>query len=180
MRGYIAIDGPNGCGKTTVLCLVAIKLKLKGFDAYTVREPDDGFTIERFRLNGASEEFLAGAFMMDRAHLMRRIAQHPCDYILSDRSYVSTMVHQSGVSLDFLKAVSESLPLYVDAIFVLVNRSRSQARSTSLLSGFDKDNTTEEDEEYADIASMLDNAVVINVGDMDPEQVADIIVDYIL
>ena len=38
---FIAVDGPNGVGKSTLIAAIKNKLEILGYDVYVTREPTD-------------------------------------------------------------------------------------------------------------------------------------------
>lgn len=106
MSVFIAIDGPNGVGKSTLIDKLALKLK-ESYDVYTTKEPSDSELGNRVRKN---EENIRGwdyakLISEDRRwHLENEILPQlgKCDIVISDRYIASSLALQAydGVPID--------------------------------------------------------------------------------
>lgn len=110
---YIALDGPDGCGKTTQLDMLAECLQANGVDFQRIREPGQtalGLEIRGILLNGSADKILtrpeACLFAGDRSQTALSVtipALRAGKWIISDRSFLTTTVYQGYGR----KAVSE-------------------------------------------------------------------------
>ncbi len=109
MTRYIALEGPDGCGKTTQAQRLVGWLEARGHRVRAVREPGStpvGEALRRLLLDPASGELSAVAeallFSAARAELVRREvapALASGAVVVADRCWLSTFVYQ-GVACD--------------------------------------------------------------------------------
>ena len=100
---YIALDGADGCGKSSQARHLRDRLEALGADAVLVREPGSTALAERLRemlldqdvaLAPISEALL---FFAARAELVRQVVRPHLEAgrtVVSDRSFASTLVYQ--------------------------------------------------------------------------------------
>jgi len=101
---YVALDGPDGCGKSTQAAALANWLDAEGADVLHVREPGSTPVGEALRelllspatgdLQPVSEVLL---FSAARAELMQRVVRPALadgKVVVAERCYLSTMVYQ--------------------------------------------------------------------------------------
>ncbi|VAW00972.1 Thymidylate kinase, partial [hydrothermal vent metagenome] len=105
MISYIAFEGIEGAGKSTVISAVESYLVDRGIVVTTVREPGATKVGEQIRsilldqdieLDAWAEALL---FAAARAHLVRKVVQPALDrgeVVLSDRSVFSSLAYQGG------------------------------------------------------------------------------------
>lgn len=104
MSCYVALDGPDGCGKSTQAAALATWLDAEGADVLHVREPGSTPVGEALRelllspatgdLQPISEVLL---FSAARAELMQRVVRPALQagkVVVAERCYLSTMVYQ--------------------------------------------------------------------------------------
>jgi len=103
---YIAIEGPDGSGKSTQVKLLSEKLTYLGYDNKVIREPGETGVGTKIRnmlmaddvaINQTTELLL---FMANRAQITSEILQHKDagnKIIISDRCFVSSIVYQYAV-----------------------------------------------------------------------------------
>ncbi len=102
MTGYVAFEGPEGAGKSTVLQLVAAELAAAGSEVVTIREPggtDLGEGIRALLLHGPvmaawAEALLFAAQRSQLAEDVVRPALARGAWVLSDRSVYSSLAYQ--------------------------------------------------------------------------------------
>ena len=102
MTGYVAFEGPEGAGKSTVLQLVAAELVAAGDEVVTVREPggtDLGEGIRDLLLHGPAMTAWAEAllFAAQRSQLAEEVVRPALArgaWVLSDRSVYSSLAYQ--------------------------------------------------------------------------------------
>jgi len=117
---YIAIEGPDGAGKTTQLKLLVESFAAAGVPHITVREPgatDVGKQLREILLTGHADKLdgttEALLFSADRRHTIRtliRPALQQGTYVLSDRTFLTTLVFQGygrGLPLPMLESLTD-------------------------------------------------------------------------
>lgn len=102
---FIAIDGPNGVGKSTLIDDLVLKLN-NNYVVYTTKEPSDSEFGKRVRKNEENIRGLEYAKLIseDRKwHLVNEVLPQKdiCDIVISDRYIASSLALQAfdGVSL---------------------------------------------------------------------------------
>lgn len=115
---YIALEGGEGAGKSTVLRLIGDRLEEVGRVVRLVREPGGTATgegIRRLLLDGGRLEPWTEAllFAAQRAELAAEVIGPALDrgeWVVSDRSYYSSLAYQGiarGLGLDKVRLVNE-------------------------------------------------------------------------
>lgn len=117
---YIALEGPDGAGKTTQMKALADSFAQAEKDYILVREPgatDVGKQLREILLTGHADKLdgvtEALLFSADRRHTIRtlvRPAMAEGKFVLSDRTYLTTLVFQGygrGLSLDILETLTD-------------------------------------------------------------------------
>jgi len=116
---FITLDGGDGCGKTTQLCLLAEKLESQGYEVVCCRDPGStplGDAVRNILLN-RQELHIADItevllFTAARSQLVREVIRPALatgKIVLSDRFLISTFVYQcyaGGVPTTALEAIS--------------------------------------------------------------------------
>jgi dTMP kinase len=115
---YVALEGVDGSGKSTVAHALVERLVTAGFEAMTVREPGGTRLGEQIRellldsekLDDWAEVFL---FAAQRAELAREVVAPALAagiWVVSDRSYFSSIAYQGrgrGVGEQKVRAINE-------------------------------------------------------------------------
>lgn len=118
MGRYIALEGIDGAGKSTVILLLAQMLLAKKNSVAIIKEPWDfsAPTIADANLKGYA------GFVIDRGKLLPQVEQlcKKMDFVLSDRCFMSSMVYndQDEVSMDTV-LVDHAHHKWPDLIIVL-------------------------------------------------------------
>jgi len=119
-RRYVAFEGVDGAGKTTVAALVAEQLAARGFDVLTVREPGGTPTGEAIRgiLLGlgsvVSDWAEALLFAAARSQLAAEVVGPALEAgraVVSDRSVYSSLAYQGGargLGIEAVRRVNEA------------------------------------------------------------------------
>jgi dTMP kinase len=120
MSFYIALEGPDGAGKTTQMKALADSFAAADLEFALVREPgatDVGKQLREILLTGHADKLdgvtEALLFSADRRHTIRTIVRPALaegKYVLSDRTYLTTLVfqgHGRGLSLPMLEALTD-------------------------------------------------------------------------
>lgn len=114
---YLVIEGCDGSGKSTQTKILANYLKKKKYKVLAISEPSKNVLGKLIstklvkRKNGYSKESIALAFASDRLILKDEIlngAFDKYDFIISDRSYISSLVYQPllGVDVGWIKELN--------------------------------------------------------------------------
>ncbi len=105
MRRYIAFEGIEGTGKSTIAARLADHLEQRGCDVLFVREPGGSATGERIRrvlldpdgtVSPWSEALLFAAARAQLAHEIVGPALEAGRWVISDRSVYSSLAYQGG------------------------------------------------------------------------------------
>ena len=115
---FVTLEGPEGSGKSTVVQLLAERLREAGMDVLTTREPgagDVGQAVRQILLHGGSIEPLTELFLFlaDRSeHVAKTVrpALARGQVVLCDRHADSTVVYQGyarGLDLARLRSLNE-------------------------------------------------------------------------
>ncbi|MCK5333405.1 MAG: dTMP kinase [Candidatus Aenigmarchaeota archaeon] len=124
---YIAIEGMDGSGKTTQAKMLTEFLKKQGFSVLSVTEPSKSalgkMISEKLIKKKYSPEAVALAFSCDRMiHFdeIIRPASEKYDYIITDRSYISSMAYQplQGLRFEWVRELNRYV-MKPDLIFLL-------------------------------------------------------------
>ena len=124
---YIVIEGMDGSGKTTQSGLLIEFLKKNGFKVYHNIEPSSsvvGKLIQKMITSKSYRpETISLAFALDRMVAYDenlKFAKEKYDYIISDRSYLSSLAYQSlqGCSYDWVKDLNRYIEK-PDIVFLL-------------------------------------------------------------
>lgn len=150
---YLAIEGGEGAGKTTVVALLAEALILRGEEVVTVREPgstDLGNEVRRLLLHWQDMTPWAEALLYaaQRAELVSGTiapALARGSFVLSDRSLYSSLAYQGvarGLGIEPVRAVNELavgglLPELVIVLMVDVATALSRQRRSDRIGGED-------------------------------------------
>lgn len=119
MSFYLAIEGVDGAGKSTVAAAVVEEFRRRGREVVAVREPggtDIGEEIRRLLLHGDEMAPWTEAllFAAQRAQLAAAVIRPALDRgatVVSDRTYFSSLAYQGGargLGVDKVRAVNEA------------------------------------------------------------------------
>lgn len=119
MRRYLAVEGVDGAGKSTVCREIAGRLRARGERVVEVREPGGtrlGEEIRSLLLHGEAMSPWTEAllFAAQRAQLAAEViapALSRGEYVVSDRSYFSSLAYQGGargLGIDRVRTVNET------------------------------------------------------------------------
>ncbi len=104
----ITFEGIDGCGKSTQLALAAERLRVRGVDVLTTRQPTDGPIGRKIRAMAQSDERVSPEqelawFMEDRREHTREVVEPALARgatILCDRYFLSSVAYQGARGLD--------------------------------------------------------------------------------
>lgn len=129
---YVALEGVEGAGKSTVARALEARLSDQGREVVVVREPGGttvGEEIRRLLLHedAISDWTEAALFAASRAELVRRVVGPALErgaVVLSDRTYYSSLAYQGGargLGIDEVRALNEQVlgGLLPDLVVVL-------------------------------------------------------------
>ncbi len=116
---YIAFEGVEGSGKSTIIQHVAAKLRESGWEVVEVREPGGTTVAEAIRrvvlgehdMSDWAEALLFAAQRSDLAEQVIRPALARGAVVLGDRSVYSSLAYQGivrGLGVDAVRAVNEA------------------------------------------------------------------------
>ncbi|MGQ9516213.1 MAG: dTMP kinase [Anaerolineae bacterium] len=116
---FVTFEGPEGCGKTTQVRLLAERLRARGYDVLTTREPGGtriGDQIRAILLDPAHTEMVPAAeillFSAARAQIVHEVILPHLQrggIVLCDRFADSTLAYQGyghGLDLDVLRVIT--------------------------------------------------------------------------
>ncbi|MGQ9667212.1 MAG: dTMP kinase [Anaerolineae bacterium] len=116
---FVTFEGPEGCGKTTQVRLLAERLRARGYDVLTTREPGGtriGDQIRAILLDPAHTEMVPAAeillFSAARAQIVHEVILPHLQrggVVLCDRFADSTLAYQGyghGLDLDVLRVIT--------------------------------------------------------------------------
>jgi dTMP kinase len=115
---YIALEGGDGSGKTTLSTALAARLQANGDEVVEVREPGGtplGEQIRKLLLDSDHMDPWAEAllFAAQRAQLARDVVAPALErgaWVISDRTYYSSIAYQGkarGLGLDLVRQINE-------------------------------------------------------------------------
>jgi dTMP kinase len=192
---YLALEGGEGAGKTTVVRLLEEALRERGESVVTVREPGStalGDEIRRLVLHWQEMAPWAEAmlFAAQRAQLVAEVvgpALARGDFVITDRSLYSSLAYQGGargLGLDLVRQVNELAVggLVPDLVVVLAvdpTTGRSRQAQPDRIGSKDEAFLQEVGDAYATLSQQEPERVVILVVEDDPARVAARIIDLV-
>ena len=119
VKRYIALEGGDGSGKSTVAEALSVRLQAAGHEVIVVREPGGtplgesirSLLLDSERLDDWAEVFL---FAAQRAELAREVVGPALDagkWVISDRTYYSSIAYQGrgrGLGVDRIREINEA------------------------------------------------------------------------
>lgn len=142
MKRYVALEGGDGVGKSTIAGAVAERLRTAGSEVVVVREPggtEIGEAVRNLLLHGPDMEPWTEAmlFAAQRVELIAKVVRPALErgaIVLSDRTYYSSLAYQGGargLGVDAVRKVNEAGlgDVVPDLVLVLVlDAERALAR----------------------------------------------------
>ena len=146
---FVAIDGPNGVGKSTLVDAIKVKIESLGFSVYTTKEPTDT-KLGRF-IRGFAEEHkgisLACLVSADRyEHIANEIVPElkKGRVVITDRYVLSSLILQEidGVSDEFVLNINAEIikPDLQLAVFANEEIIQKRLAERDLLTRFERGN----------------------------------------
>ena len=98
-KRYLAIEGPDGSGKSTVVSLLKAKLVSMGYPAITISEPsarDVGLQVRELLATTPRAETVLPLLAIDRMEQADYIGECLSEgvFVIQDRSFLSSLVYQ--------------------------------------------------------------------------------------
>jgi dTMP kinase len=178
----IAIDGPNGVGKSTIIKAVENKLLLYGADVFVTKEPTDtdlGIFLRKFaeERNGLGLACLVAADRYE--HLKNEIIPmlEQSKIVITDRYVLSSLILQGmdGVDSKFIMNINNEIikPDLQVALFANEKVIQSRLGERKNLTRFEKDYHSRDELQYMDLGVKvlrelkIDVAYITNECDLD-------------
>jgi dTMP kinase len=194
-RFYLALEGGEGAGKTTVVRLLEEALADRGETVLTVREPGStelGDEIRRLVLHWRDMSPWAETmlFAAQRAQLVAEVVRPALEqghFVISDRSLYSSLAYQGGarrLGVDLVREVNEiavggTLPDLVAVLMVDLSTGLSRQAEPDRI-GSEHDAFQEQvTAAYGALAAAEPDRVVLVAVEDGPEKVAARILDFI-
>lgn len=195
---FVAFEGIDGSGKTTLIAQVFKNLEASGLIALKTREPGGTLAGQAIRnllqhatveLSPLAEAFLFAADRTEHISTIVKPAKQRGAVVLSDRSYISSLVYQTEktLSLQIIEEINKialqgcypDLVVYVDldpeqARKRFMQRPETQTRFEARGLSFFKNVYAR----YADIIKTLPNVLVID-GMLATEKAAQLVAEKI-
>lgn len=193
---YIALEGGDGSGKSTVAEALGARIETAGGEVVIVREPGGtpmgevvrALLLDSDKLDDWAEVFL---FAAQRAELARRVVAPALDagkWVISDRTYYSSIAYQGrgrGLGEDEVRAINERGlgGVVPDHVFVLdVDPETALARQHNA-DRIGKEGVGFQEKvraAYLDLAKREPEKVVILDGSLPVGQLVDLIAEEVL
>lgn len=150
---FVAVDGPNGVGKSTIVTRVAEELRSRGHDVLTLRQPSDS-DLGRFvrtaehGLRGLSLAILVVADRLVQVETDIRPALAAGRTVICDRHIASTLVLQRVDGLDLPSLWQMNADVLKPDLWVILlasaNLLRDRLDSRGRISRFERSEDIEE------------------------------------
>lgn len=195
----IALEGPDGCGKSTQIELLDSYFKNKGFDVIKTREPGGTAISEKIRniildnnnceMSDMCEALLYAAARAQLADEVIKPAIDKGKIVICDRFVYSSMVYQGlgrGLGMDIVKTINDAAlrGLDADLVFMItipyeegLERKRKQ-KELDRLENVGNDFHKKVFEGYSKISKSYDKIIVID-GNKKVEEVHNEIITNI-
>lgn len=194
-RFYLALEGGEGAGKTTVVRLLEEALADRGETVLTVREPGStelGDEIRRLVLHWRDMSPWAEAmlFAAQRAQLVAEVVRPALEqdrFVISDRSLYSSLAYQGGarrLGFDLVREVNEiavggTLPDLVAVLMVDLSTGLSRQADPDRIGGEQEAFQEQVTAAYGALAAAEPYRVVLVAVEDGPEKVAARILELI-
>ena len=164
-KGYfIVIEGIDGTGKSSQLCLLAEHLESRKYDVLCTREPSDGPYGRRIRQNFSNREELGleaelKLFIQDRRQHVQDViipALSAGRVVICDRYFYSTAAYQGAAGLDPADIMERNaFAPRPDLVLLLVLKPKAAVRRISEVRG-DTLNDFEQEDQLHKVAAIFD------------------------
>ena len=192
---YIALEGGDGSGKSTVAGALAERLESLGEDVIVVREPGGtplgeairGLLLDSDSLDDWAEVFL---FAAQRAELAREVidpALAAGSWVVSDRTYYSSIAYQGrarGLGEAAVREINErglagTVPHHVFVLDVEPSAALARQHREDRIGKEGIDFQTNVRQAYRDLARREPDRVVVLNGSMTVDEMVDRIVEVV-
>ncbi len=193
---YIALEGGDGSGKSTVAEALGARIETAGGEVVLVREPGGtpmgevvrGLLLDSDKLDDWAEVFL---FAAQRAELARRVVAPALDagkWVISDRTYYSSIAYQGrgrGLGEDEVRAINERglggvVPDHVFVLDVDPKTALARQHNADRIGKEGVDFQEKVRAAYLDLAEGEPEKVVILDGSLPVGQLVDLIAEEVL
>lgn len=185
----VAVDGPNGVGKSTIIAAVAKKLQLYAVDVFVTKEPTNTELGEVLRSFAEKEKGLGLACLVasDRyVHLKNEIipmlAQRKV--VITDRYILSSLILQGmdGVNTKFILDINDEIikPDLQVALFAEERTIQSRLSERKNLTRFEQDNQSGRELQYMNLGIEILMDLNTNILNIDNQCDLDSNVDKIV
>lgn len=192
---YLALEGVEGAGKSTVAKAVAARLRADGREVVEVREPGGtvlGEEIRRLLLHADEMAPWAEAmlFAAQRAQLVAEVVGPSLErgaWVVSDRSYYSSLAYQGdarGLGVDAVRMVNEYavdgvIPDLVAVLDIDPDRGLARQGGVDRIGGLGPEFQRRVAAAYQRLAAVEPARVVIVPVDRGPDALAERIVELV-
>ena len=163
-RQFIAVDGPNGVGKSTIIDSLKFQLDKSGLDFILTKEPTNSKLGQFIRdnQNAYSSKTLAALVAADRYDHIKRIIE-PTLYdgkiVISDRYVASSLVYQVIDGLDYEFILHLNNEIILPSLYFILTASRdtltSRLNERDQLTRFELDTKSEEGKLFEEAGNFL-------------------------
>lgn len=154
---FVAIDGPNGVGKSTLIAAIKNKMETAGYSVYMTKEPTDtelGSFIRQFAENHSGIS-LACLVAADRyEHISKEIIPElkKGSLVITDRYVLSSLILQEmdGVSRSFIVSLNSNIvkPDLQLAVFANEDIVQQRLANRAALTRFERGNQSNKEIKY--------------------------------
>jgi len=193
---YIALEGGDGSGKSTVAEALGVRIETTGGEVVIVREPGGtpmgevvrALLLDSDKLDDWAEVFL---FAAQRAELARGVVAPALDagkWVISDRTYYSSIAYQGrgrGLGEDEVRAINERglggvVPDHVFVLDVDPETALARQHNADRIGREGVDFQEKVRAAYLDLAEREPEKVVILDGSLPVGQLVDLIAEEVL
>lgn len=149
---FVAVDGPNGVGKSTLINAIKDRIDSYGYKTYTTREPTDselGQFVRKFAENHTKDS-LACMVAADRyEHIINEIYPQISDgyLVITDRYFLSSLILQGMDGLDEENIVNINYKIIKPDLQIALRADvdilKKRLAERTLLTRFERDNQSQ-------------------------------------
>jgi dTMP kinase len=193
---YIALEGGDGSGKSTVVEALGARIETAGEEVVLVREPGGtpmgevvrGLLLDSVKLDDWAEVFLFAAQRAELARLVVAPALKAGKWVVSDRTYYSSIAYQGrgrGLGEDDVRAINERglggvVPDHVFVLDVDPETGLARQHNADRIGNEGVDFQEKVRAAYLDLAEREPEKVVILDGSLPVGQLVDLIAEVVL
>ena len=193
---YIALEGGDGSGKSTVAEALGARIETAGGEVVLVREPGGtpmgevvrGLLLDSDKLDDWAEVFLFAAQRAELARLVVAPALEAGKWVVSDRTYYSSIAYQGrgrGLGEDEVRAINERglggvVPDHVFVLDVDPETALARQHNADRIGKEGVDFQEKVRAAYLDLAEREPEKVVILDGSLPVGQLIDLMAEVVL